>query len=203
MLSLAQTAANRENAVHSTGPRTEEGKSRSAANATSHGLSSAFRVVPHEDQDEFQQMFQAFQSEFNLATAHENCLVDQMAHARWKLARIQRLESRMFELMLDPGDPDSALAARMLDGGANACATLQRYATAAERSYYKAHREFMDSRKDRAQTEVRQAAARAKQTHSDFKVALATYMATPAPHRPLNVDPSVITGKPTKGAAAA
>src|SRR5947209_9769583 len=53
-MSAAQTAANRHNAKHSTGPRTEEGKRRSAANSTKHGLTSSAVVLPNESQEEYE-----------------------------------------------------------------------------------------------------------------------------------------------------
>ena len=53
MATPAQITANQHNATHSTGPKTPEGKAAAARNATKHGLSGAFTVLPHEDQDEF------------------------------------------------------------------------------------------------------------------------------------------------------
>ena len=52
MSSAAQIKANRANAQHSTGPRTEEGQTASKANAVSHGLRSSretlFAAHPQE-----------------------------------------------------------------------------------------------------------------------------------------------------------
>ena len=53
MATTAQLLANQQNAALSTGPRTPDGKAASSPNATKHGLSSAFRVLAHEDQEEF------------------------------------------------------------------------------------------------------------------------------------------------------
>ena len=72
-----------------------------------------------------------------------------MAQSRWRLARARRLENAMFEQMLNgyiPADDDQRIAAKLLNGGDRALATIQRYATAAERSYYKAHTELLKSR---------------------------------------------------------
>jgi hypothetical protein len=53
MASIAQITANQHNASLSIGPKTPEGKAAAARNATRHGLSGAFTVLPHEDQEEF------------------------------------------------------------------------------------------------------------------------------------------------------
>ena len=150
MATAAQIDANQQNATHSTGPKTPEGKAAAARNATRHGLSGAFAVLPHEDQDEFDILLACLRDEFHPANQHETFLVEQMAQSRWRLSRARRLETAMFETMLlgevNDADPDRQLAAKLLFGGDRALATIQRYATAAERSYYKAHAELMKSR---------------------------------------------------------
>jgi len=52
-ISQEQLAANRANAAHSCGPKTEEGKKRSSLNATRHGLTARAVVLPREDQNEY------------------------------------------------------------------------------------------------------------------------------------------------------
>jgi len=149
MATAAQITANQANAAHSTGPKTPEGKAAAARNATKHGLSGAFTVLPHEDQDEFDVLLACFRDDFKPANQHESFLVEQMAQSRWRLARAQRLEAAMFGQMLNgylPADDDGRIAAKLTSGGDRALATIQRYATAAERSYYKAHTELMKSR---------------------------------------------------------
>ncbi len=158
MATAAQITANQQNAVHSTGPKTPEGKAAAARNSTKHGLSGAFSVLPHEDQDEFDILLACLRDEFQPATQHETFLVEQMAQSRWRLARARRLETALFDQMLKgfiPEDDDQRIAAKLMSGGDRALATLQRYATAAERSYYKAHAELLKSRK--AQTEPKAA----------------------------------------------
>jgi uncharacterized membrane protein YcjF (UPF0283 family) len=48
-VSEARLRANRENAQHSTGPRTEEGKKRSALNSTRHGILAQVIHLPEEE----------------------------------------------------------------------------------------------------------------------------------------------------------
>ena len=150
MATVAQISANQQNSTHSTGPKTPEGKAAAARNATKHGLSGAFTVLPHEDQEEFDILLACLRDDFKPANEHESFLVEQMAQSRWRLARARRLETAMFETMLlgevNDADPDRQLAAKLLFGGDRALATIQRYATAAERSYYKAHTELLKSR---------------------------------------------------------
>ena len=105
MASTAQIFANRENSKHSTGPRTPEGKAASSTNATSHGLNAADPVLPHEDRSQFTLLRERYHSEFAPVTAHEEFLVTQMAGARWKLDRVERIETVMFAALESPGDP--------------------------------------------------------------------------------------------------
>ncbi len=153
MATTAQIAANQNNSTHSTGPKTPEGKAAAARNSTKHGLSGAFTVLPHEDQDEFDILLVCLRDELQPGNGHETFLVELMAQSRWRLARARRLETAMFDQMLTasplPADPDQQIAAQLMAGGDRALATIQRYASAAERSYYKAHAEFMKSRKIR------------------------------------------------------
>jgi hypothetical protein len=161
MATEAQITANQHNASLSTGPKTPEGKAAAARNSTKHGLSGAFTVLRHEDQDEFDILVACLRDEFQPANEHEVFLVEQMAQSRWRLSRARRLETAMFDQMLmgdlTQDDPDQQIAAKLLNGGDRALATIQRYATAAERSYYRAHTELLRSRQLR--NEAKTAAA--------------------------------------------
>src|SRR5436305_13481477 len=119
MATAAQITANQQNASHSTGPKTPEGKAAAARNATKHGLSGAFTVLPHEDQDEFDVLLATLRDELQPANQHETFLVEQMAQSRWRLARARRPENAMFDQMLKgyiPADDDQRIAAKLLNG---------------------------------------------------------------------------------------
>ena len=128
MASSAQILANQKNALLSTGPKTPEGKSAAARNSIKHGLSGAFTVLPHEDQDEFDILLACLRDEMAPANEHESFLVEQMAQSRWRLRRLQRLENAALELLmeieqgspLETLDSDHRIAARMIQGRGDA-----------------------------------------------------------------------------------
>ncbi len=151
MASPAQIHANQQNAQHSTGPKTPEGIAASSRNATKHGLSSAFTVLAHEDQDEFDLLLIELREEHEPANLHQVTLVDQIAKSQWLLARAQRLETAAFNHLAgfqnEPdSDPDARIIESMFKTNPNALSLLQRYAAQAERSYYKAYRELKASK---------------------------------------------------------
>jgi hypothetical protein len=144
------------NTNQSTGPKTPEGKARSAQNAITHGLNAAFAILPQENAAAFDKLVATYRSDFKPATEHETFLIQLMAQSRWRLERIQRLEGLAFDQILgdsgDPNDPDAKILAKMTGRG-DPLAVLHRYAGAAERSYHRAHRELMQARKDEKRNE--------------------------------------------------
>ena len=142
MTSTSRVQANRENAKRSTGPKTPEGKAASSKNATTHGLSSTFRVLAHEDAAAFAALNDELKAEFKPATTHQKFLVEQMAQNRWRLERTRRYESIALEQLLgeiDETNPEAVIVSNMSRKVANIFDLLRRYANDAERSYFKAH----------------------------------------------------------------
>jgi hypothetical protein len=86
-------AINRANAQHSTGPRTEAGKQRSALNALTHGLTCRTAVLPSEDPAAYEQHRRQFIEEYRPATPTETAFVDELADTSWRLKRIPLLEA--------------------------------------------------------------------------------------------------------------
>src|SRR2546421_1228682 len=141
MATAAQTFANRENSKFSTGPRTPEGKAASSLNATSAGFFAAEPVLPHEDRNQFNGLLDRYSSDFSPVTAHEEFLVSQMAGARWKLDRVERIEVAMFAALDSPGAPaaaDARMAQALLEKDfASGLARLERARTILERTYHR------------------------------------------------------------------
>ena len=107
MASEAQIAANRRNAMRSTGPRSEAGKARVAQNGLKHGLCSARVLLPDEDPAELEALVEDLKACFRPATEMELALLRQYAAATWRLGRIPALEAGMLEAGWPEGEaPD-------------------------------------------------------------------------------------------------
>ncbi len=90
IVSEARISANRRNAQKSTGPRTEEGKSHSRANALKHGLCAT--VVVPESLELISQRSREFFETFKPENEVHVWMVDQAALASIRIERSQRME---------------------------------------------------------------------------------------------------------------
>src|SRR5260370_8723538 len=135
MSTAAQHAANAANVLQCTGPRSEEGKNRSAQNARTHGLTSRDLVVAEHEREEFEQFQSALIDELRPEGPLETTVVRQLLHAAWNLQRIRRLESELWQI-----EPNLLLS----DDSSKAFERLGRYQTRTERSYYRALKELKD-----------------------------------------------------------
>ncbi len=86
----AQQSANQQNAQHSTGPRTEEGKATSSRNSSTHGLSGRrFGMLHFESQEEYDELEAGLMAEHRANTLTETLLVRKMAQSWWLRERAQ------------------------------------------------------------------------------------------------------------------
>ncbi len=135
--SVAKLAANRANALHSTGPKTDEGKARTARNALKHGLDSKEIFIAAGEQETFDQFQTNLAAEIKPEGAIEQDLFNQLLHAAWNLRRIRIQETDIHEkasaLMINPYLDDKYSAA--LD-------RLARHQVRIERTYHRALREL-------------------------------------------------------------
>lgn len=110
------------------GPRTPEGKARSARNALRHGLrSSSFVLLPHEDPEAFTALVAELRRVHAPADAIEALYVDAIAIAIWRELRVDRMEA---EAMADipPAEAGRSCGTDLTSAGNRASlATLARY----------------------------------------------------------------------------
>jgi len=93
MMSDKQREANRNNALLSTGPKTEEGVLACKGNALRHGLRSLQTVVPGEDPNEWEAHLNAVLEELSPQGAVETALAEQIAAKLWRLGRVVKHEA--------------------------------------------------------------------------------------------------------------
>ena len=97
MTSERQIAANRANALHSTGPKTSEGKAAVRLNAFRHGLLARDVVLPEEDLDAFDDLQNRVRAELSPVGPIEELLVDRIVNIMWRLGRSARMETALFD----------------------------------------------------------------------------------------------------------
>jgi hypothetical protein len=145
MSTEAQITANRANAEHSTGPKTEEGKAASSQNRTSHGLSThtyndIFFLLPHESTEAYSLLRINLLDEHRPETETERLLVDRMAQHHWLRSRAEAFESGCFR-------EDGTLDDKRL-------ALFMRYRTSHERAFHKCLAELLKLRAEKRKVEI-------------------------------------------------
>jgi hypothetical protein len=126
-LSPTRAEASRRNGAKSKGPRTAEGKARSAQNALKHGLRAQKHVVlPGESATEFAALEAALIEELAPEGALQSVLAQRVVAAVWRLERAERIEAGLFEHYLR-GERNFGLALIRDGNGARAFDTLLRY----------------------------------------------------------------------------
>ncbi len=119
--SNAQLAANRANALLSTGPTSDEGKAICSLNAVKTGLTGRTVLLPDDDAVAYSALIAGFVAEWQPATDTEHRLVQSLADTEWRLLRIPVLEAGIYAIgRLEaagqfPGEPKAAVRAALID----------------------------------------------------------------------------------------
>jgi hypothetical protein len=130
----------RLNGAESRGPKTPEGKARSAQNALKHGMrAQKYLVLPDEDAAELAELEAALVEELAPVGALQTVLAQRVAVAAWRLARADRIEIELFE---ERRSASGGLGLALIrDGnGARSFETLLRYRGAAMAEFWRALR---------------------------------------------------------------
>ncbi|HXM45754.1 MAG TPA: hypothetical protein VN924_31245 [Bryobacteraceae bacterium] len=92
LISGKQQEANRQNAQHSTGPKTPEGKKAIRFNALTYGLRSRSTILPGENAADYYQLWDEMEAEWQPQTRTERCHLETMVTSQWLLARVSESE---------------------------------------------------------------------------------------------------------------
>ena len=101
MTSFKHIAANRLNALRSTGPRTQEGKHQSRRNALRHGLTAETVIDALEETEDYRAFEAVIISDYDAQTAVERELVLRLASLLWRLRRIISIETDLFQIQAE------------------------------------------------------------------------------------------------------
>lgn len=93
MATLRQIAANQENAKHSTGPASDDGKARSRRNALKHGLAGAGVVLPDEEAEALAQRIEAWRPNYNPANDEQEWLLSQLVASSLQIDHCRTLDA--------------------------------------------------------------------------------------------------------------
>ena len=105
MATNKQIEANRRNAQKSTGPRSLEGRARSARNALKDGYTAETVVLTLEEQPRFDRMHQDFTDQYQPITICEEQYLVEMVWARWRTHRIWNAEGVHLEVEINRAKP--------------------------------------------------------------------------------------------------
>ncbi len=119
MATEAQSAANRENARKSTGPRTAEGKAVVAQNAVQHGLRARAAVLQGEDWEEYTGFRAGMLAELVPDGLQEMELAARIVDLTWRLRRAGRYQDAVFEALYDKYAAEETAAGACPDLGAS------------------------------------------------------------------------------------
>jgi hypothetical protein len=112
MATLPQIAANTQNASASTGPRSPEGKSRSAQNAVKLGIYSLRNIIQPGEEPFYAKFSQSLWKDLNPQSVSEQIQAAEVLRASWRLHRIANAEASLGDL---PDDPDTSAAEPVLN----------------------------------------------------------------------------------------
>ena len=98
MTSFRQIEANRRNALRSTGPNTEAGKTRSRRNAVRHGLCAETVVGGIESIEDYSAFEASVIADYEAQTAVERELVLRLASLLWRLRRATLIETELLTI---------------------------------------------------------------------------------------------------------
>jgi hypothetical protein len=139
MASQAQIQANRRNSLRSTGPRTPEGKARSARNSYKHGLTAQHLILSIEDRGEFEEFRARLFREHQPVGTLETLLVSQIAAGFYRMQEAASMTMATYEneLTHTEGATVNQTKVEILDRQAPRFALLRRYDAAATSLYFR------------------------------------------------------------------
>jgi hypothetical protein len=145
-----QVAANRLNALKSTGPITPEGRAAVRLNGVKHGLYAETLVLSGESESDFTTLLESYEAEHQPATPTEEALVQQLTMAMWRLRRLYHAEAALFtkerkyfaKLNSEKQLDGHTLTGMAINANQGTVSTFRRQEASLERTFYRAMHEL-------------------------------------------------------------
>ena len=166
MPSQLKSETARANGAKSRGPVTPQGRAASSRNSLCHGFTAKFLILAHESIEDFESLLSSYIDHFDPQGGVETDLVQAMAAARWRLRRIETIETTLLsnemvrraedideEFKSMSGDDSLAWVFQALANEGHSLDLLIRYEGALNRSYDRAfkHLHTLQSARRRSQ----------------------------------------------------
>ena len=173
MSTLKQILANRRNAQKSSGATTPEGKAIVAQNSRKHGLTGRFTVMPGENQEAFDNLFEQFMQDEKPVGSVEVELVRKMAEHTWLRERAARCQEACFVVM-----PQTSEQAKNDEAEVRVRPELERYLryqSHHDRCYQRAAAELLKRQKERRLIEIGLVSQERAEVEEDRKAEIHEY----------------------------
>ena len=144
IISEKQQAANRQNAQHSTGPKTPEGKNAIRFNALTYGLRTRATILPEENAADYSQLWDELVADWQPQDRTERSYLETMVTSQWLLARVAESEKKVY-MFIEFGEQQFKMLAQ-----------VSKQRAQLERSFYTAIEHMKQSQKERRQQHARQ-----------------------------------------------
>jgi hypothetical protein len=101
MLTAKQIAASRANEQKSRGPTSTEGKAKSRYNGLKHGIHAQSQIMFDETAEDLAELAAELHEQYTPADAAERFLVDTLVNNEWRLRRLRRVETELWQTGVD------------------------------------------------------------------------------------------------------
>jgi hypothetical protein len=108
IISNKQEQANRQNAQHSTGPKTPEGKAAIRFNALTFGLRTRATILPEENAADYSRLYDELNADCQPQNRAERCYLETMVTSQWLLARVAESEKKVY-MFIEFGEKQFAM----------------------------------------------------------------------------------------------